>query len=122
MPRSVKLEVRDGVAILSGVVEWDSQRQAAQRAVENLASVEGVLNQITLTPRVSASGTKSMIKAAILRNALLDAKNITVNVIDDKVILGGSVTSHAAKKQADLAAWSSPHVAEVDNQISIRSH
>lgn len=118
---SVKVEVRDAVAILSGVVDWDYQRKAAKRAVENLPSIEGVLNQIALKPRVRAKETTSMIKSAIMRNAVLDAKSIIVDVIDNKVILHGTVASYAEKKQAGMAAWSSPHVTEVDNQITIRT-
>lgn len=118
---SVKLEIRDRVAILSGVVEWDYQRRAAMRAVENLAGVEGVFDRITLKPRVSASETNSMVKAAILRNAAIDARSVNVDVIGNTVILNGQVTSNAERKQAELAAWSSPHVTEVDNQITIRT-
>ena len=118
---SVKLEVRDRVAILSGAVESDYQRRAARRAVENLAGVEDVFDRMTLKPRASASETSSMVKAAILRNATVDARSVTVDVVGTTVILRGQVSSNAEKKQAELAAWSSPHVTEVDNQITIRT-
>jgi len=121
IPRdSVEIEVRDAVVTLTGVVDWDYQRRAAQRAVEAMASVEGVFNQITLKPRASATETESMVKRAILRNASLDARSITVDVIDNKAILHGQVTSNVERKQAELAAWSSPHISDVDNQITIR--
>jgi osmotically-inducible protein OsmY len=118
---SIKIEVRDAVVTLSGVVDWDYQRRAAKRAIENTPSVEGVFSQISLKPRVSAIETESMVKRAILRNASLDAKSISVDVIGNRVVLHGTVASYAEKKQAGLAAWSSPHVTEVDNKILIRT-
>lgn len=118
---SVNLEVRDRVAILSGAVESDYQRRAARRAVENLAGVEDVFDHMTLTPRASASETSSRVKAAILRNAMVDARSVTVDVDGTAVILKGQVSSNAEKKQAELTAWSSPHVTEVDNQLTIRT-
>lgn len=117
---SIKIEVRNAVVTLGGVVDWDYQRRAAKRAIENMPSVEGVFSQISLKPRVSAIETESMVKRAILRNASLDAKSISVDVIGNRVVLHGTVASYAEKKQAGLAAWSSPHVTEVDNKILIR--
>ena len=118
---SVKIEVRDAVVTLSGVVDWDYQRRAAKRAIEEMPNVEGVFNQISLKPRVSATETESMVRRAILRNASLDANTISVNAVGNKVILHGNVASYAEKKQAGLAAWSSPHVTEVDNKIKMRT-
>ena len=118
---SVKLEVRDRAAYLSGVVDWDYQRRAAQRAVENLAGIEDVFDRMTLKPRASASETRSMVKGAILRNAVVGARSVTVDVDGTTAILHGQVSSHAEKKQAEMAAWSSPHITEVDNQITIRA-
>jgi osmotically-inducible protein OsmY len=117
---AVKVEVRHGVATLSGAVDWQYVRSEAKRAVQNLVGITGVINQITLTPRVSALDTESMIKAALMRNASVDAKSIHVNVVGNKVILHGTVSSYAEKNQAGYAAWSSPHVSEVDNQITVR--
>lgn len=117
---SVKIEVRDGVVTLDGVVDWDYQRRSAKRAIEDMPSVEGVFSKITLKPRASAANTESMVKRALLRNASLDANTITVSVVGNKVILHGEVASYAEKKQAGIAAWSSPHVTDVDNKITIR--
>ncbi|TXL57519.1 BON domain-containing protein [Aeromicrobium terrae] len=119
---AVKVEVRHGVATLTGAVDWNYVRLEAKRAVQNLVGVKGVANQITLTPRVSGLDTEKMIKAALMRNASVDANSIHVNVIGNKVVLHGTVGSYAEKKQAGYAAWSSPHVSEVDNQIVIRTH
>jgi osmotically-inducible protein OsmY len=120
---AVEIEVRNGVVILSGEVEWDYQRRTAKRAVQDLRDVEGVFNQITLKHRagVNAGETDAMVRRAILRNASTDARSITVKADGTKVILRGSVASYAERKQAELAAWSSPHVTEVDNEITIHA-
>ena len=62
-----------------------------------------------------------MVKGVILRNAVVDAKSIKIDAEGTRVILCGLVSSHAERKQAELAAWSSPHVTEVNNQITIRT-
>jgi osmotically-inducible protein OsmY len=54
-----------------------------------------------------------------MRNASVDARSISVNAVGNKVILHGHVASNAEKKQAELAAWSSPHVTDVENKITI---
>lgn len=121
VPESVKAEIEGHAVTLTGQVKWDFQRRAAARAVEHLHGVTSVDNRITLTPRVSAADTKQRIESAILRNAMLDASSIDVVVAGDKVTLSGQVRSWAERRQADLAAWSSPHVSEVYNHILVRS-
>jgi osmotically-inducible protein OsmY len=58
------------------------------------------------------------VRGAILRDAVDDANNITVDVDGTAVTLHGHVNSEAEKRQAERAAWSSPHVTKVDNQIT----
>jgi osmotically-inducible protein OsmY len=120
VPDAVKAEIDGHAVILTGEVDWDFQRRAAKRAVQHLRGVYSVHNRITLTPRASGVDTEERIKKAIIRNAELDAKTIHVGVAGDKVILSGMVRSFAEKRQAEHAAWSSPHVNEVDNRIVVQ--
>ena len=119
VPDTVKAEIDQSAVTLTGAVDWEYQRQAARRAVQYLRGVQSVDNQITLTPRVSAFDAEARIKNAFTRNAQIDAKTISVAVSGNKVTLSGTVRSYAEKKQAGLAAWSSPHVTEVNNQITV---
>jgi VCBS repeat-containing protein len=122
VPSTVKAQVDGGQVILSGEVDWQFQREAAKRAVQYLRGVESVDSRITLTARLSADDAAERIKNALIRNAQLDAHHITVTVLDNNATLTGYVHSWAAKKQAGTAAWSSPHVTEVDNHLEVRPY
>ena len=58
---------------LTGEVEWDYQRRAAEEAVRRLAGVVSLNNQITLRPGARPADLKRRIEAALQRNAELDA-------------------------------------------------
>jgi osmotically-inducible protein OsmY len=121
VPDAVKAEIDGDAVILTGQVKWDFQRRAAKRAVQGLRGVYSVSNRIALTPRASAVDTEERIKRAINRNSQLDAAAIAVVVAGDKVTLSGTVRSWAERRQADLTAWSSPHVTEVYNHIVVKA-
>lgn len=120
VPDTVKAEIEGHDVTLTGEVSWDFQRQAAKRAVQYLRGVHSVDSRITLISRASAADAEERITNALVRNAQLDANNITVTVTGNTVTLTGHVRSWAEKKQAGLAAWGSPHVTEVDNRIVVR--
>ncbi len=111
--------VSHGWVTLKGEVDYRFQKREAERAVERLSGVKGVINLIVVKPRVSPSDLKQNIEKALLRNAETDAEHITVEVQGSKVILRGTVRSYAEKKAAEEAAWSAPGITEVDNRIVI---
>jgi osmotically-inducible protein OsmY len=80
-----------------------------------------VTNIVSVRPktRPSPEELKPKISAALMRNAELDAQRITVDVVDDKVILSGTVRSWAERREAERAAWSAPGVTEVVNHIVV---
>ena len=104
---------------LKGEVEYGFQKRLAERAVERLSGVRGVTNLIVVKPRLSSTDLKQNIEQALIRNAEMDAKRITVEVQGSKVILYGTVRSYAEKKAAEEAAWAAPGVSEVENHIVI---
>lgn len=117
----VDLEVRNHVIFLSGKVDWDYQRRAAQHSVEGLPDAHGVVNDIALTPRVASAETHDRIRRALVRNANIDANRINVSVHGTSVTLTGTVSSYAEKKQAAIAVWSSPDVKTVHNELRIET-
>ena len=111
--------VSKGWVTLKGEVEWNYQKQDAERVVRRLQGVKGVSNLITVRPRTTPAELKNKIEQALVRSAELDAKNITVEVEGSKVILKGTVRSWAEKQEAERQAWAAPGVVSVDNRITI---
>ena len=118
---SDKLEVRveHGWITLTGEVNWDYQRRAAEKAVRDLPGVRGITNLIAVRPKVDAKVVKEKIEVELKREAALDAKNIVVEVNGSEVILRGSVRSAAERHEADKAAWAAPGVTDVQNFIKV---
>jgi osmotically-inducible protein OsmY len=117
---AVKVRVDDGWIMLEGRVDWQYQRSAAQDCVQSLIGVRGVSNNLTLKPHVYAADVRERIENAIKRSADADAKKISVQTMDGKVILRGTVRSWAERQDAERAAWSAPGVTAVEDQIAIR--
>lgn len=118
---SVQAEVTNGVVILTGSVQWNFQREAAVAAVAGLRGVREVRDKIALMPRSSSAETQDHIRQALSRQAHLDARDIQIIVDDTTVILRGNVRTSAEKQAASDAAWHSPHVSTVVNELQISS-
>jgi osmotically-inducible protein OsmY len=113
----IKVQVQDGLVTLSGKVDWWYQKDAAEDAVRKLVGVVMVSNYITIKPAVKPEDVKDKIVSAFQRNALLDARRVTVEAHGGKVILRGSVRNWAEKEQVEQAAWAAPGVSEVESHI-----
>jgi osmotically-inducible protein OsmY len=116
---ALDVTVSKGWVTLKGDVEWQYQKQDAERVVRRLTGVTGVTNLISVTPRVSPTDLKVKIDNAIVRSMRADAERISVDVDGDAVILKGMVKSWAERQEAERAAWSAPGVASVDNRITV---
>ena len=117
--QQIKVIVDKGWVTLEGQVEWNYQREEAERAVRRVKGVTGVINTILLKPRVEPSEIKRKIEEAFRRSAEIDASRITVETNGGEVVLRGTVRSWAERQEAERAAWKAPGVTKVVNQIAI---
>jgi osmotically-inducible protein OsmY len=116
----IHVTVSKGWVTLKGEVEWQYQKEEAERVVRRLTGVKGVTNLIAVKPRVTPSEIKEKIEQALVRSAQMDAQRITIEVEGgNKVILKGTVRSWAERQEAERAAWSAPGVTEVENRIIV---
>jgi osmotically-inducible protein OsmY len=115
----IKVTVSNGWITLDGEVDWEYQRDTAERSVRNLVGVKGVTNLIKVSPRATPTDLKQKIEQALKRITEEDAQRINVEVEGSKVILRGTVRSWIEKREAERTAWSAPGVTAVDNQITI---
>jgi osmotically-inducible protein OsmY len=120
VPETARATVRDGSLTLDGTVEWNFQRRAAARAVEHIAGVRNVVNNITLKHVMSAHDIHDRIANALRRSADIDATQIHVASDSGQVHLTGSVASWAEREIAEHAAWSAPGVTKVTDELVIR--
>lgn len=116
---AIKVKVELGIVTLSGELDWDYQRLAAAWAVRYLLGVTGVVNQITLKQAASSTAIRSDIEAALKRRAHDDAQKVGVTVSGGDVTLTGSVHSMDERDLARGAAWRSPGVRTVVDDLTI---
>ena len=119
VPNTVKVQVTDGRLTFKGVVQWQYQKEEAERAVRSLAGVKTVMNEITVTPGVSAVGVKNQIEDAFQRSAEIDAGHIKVEATGGTVTLRGNVRSWVERGEAERVAWAAPGVTNVKDLITI---
>jgi osmotically-inducible protein OsmY len=118
--QNIKVMVHDGWITLEGDVEWNYQRERAEDAVRWIKGVKGVVNSISVKPKVTPIEIKHKIEEAFKRSAEVDADQIQVETHDGEVVLKGTVHSWFEREEAERAAWSAPGVKKVEDRITIR--
>ena len=116
----IEVKVDNGWVYLDGHVDHDYEKRYAQSAVDNLASVRGVTNNIIVDEKaIDIVDIQRKIADAYHRSARVDASSIRVETVGNKVTLHGKVRSWAEKKDAETIALRAPGVLSVDNKIDI---
>lgn len=115
----ITAKVERGWITLQGEAEWNYQKTNAENAVRNLTGTRGVTNNITIKPNVEPQDPEEKIKEAMDRYAAIDSDKIDVKVQGTRAVLNGLVSDWSERKQAEQAAWSTPGIYEVENNISI---
>ncbi len=121
VPNAVTAVVQDGAVILEGQVDWNFEREAADRAIRFLTGIVAVRNLIALKPRgASAAEVKEKVEAALRRQATTDADSIHVDTSGGKVTLTGHASSWQAIEDAAHAAWAGDGVTQVIDQVKLQ--
>ena len=115
----VKVMVETGWITLTGDVDWEYQRQAAEGAVRYLMGVTGVSNQIAIKAIASSIALKSDIEAALKRRAITDAQDILVAVNGADVTLTGTIQNWSERDLARNSAWGTPGVRNVIDKMTV---
>jgi osmotically-inducible protein OsmY len=116
----IKVEVGSGWITLEGEVDWNYQRVAAHDTVCNIKGVSGVTNKIVIKPTMVRNNVRANIEAALRRRFGGDLKHIQVETRGDHVILRGTVSSLAELAEVERAAWMTPGVCHVNNNLTVR--
>jgi len=121
VPKAVTAVVRDGFVTLAGQVDWNFEREAAERAVRYLTGVVSVSNSITLKKtEASAAQVKEKVEAALQRQATTDANSIHVDTNGSQVTLTGHASSWQSVVDASNAAWAARGVSQVVDKLKIQ--
>jgi osmotically-inducible protein OsmY len=115
----IKAKVDNGWVTLDGEVDWQYQRNAAERTVRYLTGIKGVNNLIVIKPHASPYDVAQHIKAALHRSAEADARKIQVTASDGTVTLTGTVRSWPERTEVERAAWSANGVTAVDDRLAV---
>ncbi|HXZ01846.1 MAG TPA: BON domain-containing protein [Stellaceae bacterium] len=115
----ISVKVEHGIVTLDGEVDWGFQRTEAENGIRKLSGVRSVINNIVVVAKVSPEDVHAKIRAALERNAEIEAGRVTVAVSGGKVTLGGRVNAWTEREAAEHAAWSAPGVTEVEDRIEI---
>lgn len=115
----IQVKVQRGWLTLSGEVDWNYQKTAAEQAVRKLGGITGITNLIDLKATPKADDVKDKIEAALKRNAELQADKIRVSVTGGRVRLEGKVKAWYERQIAEQAAWAVRGVATVEDKLQL---
>ncbi len=139
-PFAIDTEVENGVVTLSGRVESDIDRDLAAEIARGLDGVLEVNNLLEVGGEVEPANvrnesveerrsfgqwvndatTSAALKAALIRNENIRARDIDVETRDDVVTLRGEVGSEAEKDLIEQLARNHRDVRDVRNELQVR--
>ncbi len=117
----IRVKAAGGWITLSGTVDWNYQRQAAESEVRKLSGVKGVTNDIALAVIVQTGDLKHRIQEALKRHAEVEADAVRVDVLDGGTVrIDGRVDNWSEMQAVEHAVWSAPGVKRVDARLRFR--
>jgi osmotically-inducible protein OsmY len=118
---AIRVKVSDGWITMSGQVDWNYQRNAAEFEVRKLSGVLGVINCIELKPTAQVGDVKQRILDALKRHAEVEARRIRVDVRNDGTVrIEGEVDNWDERQAVERAVWSASGVRAVEDRLRIQ--
>jgi len=121
----INVAVKDGVVTLTGTVNSEAEKMAAESAAKNVSNVKTVHNNIMVNaPVMPTPNPNTMMDndtlARNINNALMGAgfNGITVKNMDGEVTLTGEVKRADLQRIMQLANESNPK--RVNNQLTVK--
>ncbi|MCA9247694.1 MAG: BON domain-containing protein [Planctomycetales bacterium] len=115
----IQVTVEDAWVRLEGNVAEHYQREASEEAIRRLVGVRGVKNDILVLPVEMQTEIMTHIDAAMQRSALLNLRQIQVEIHDRSVTLTGDVHTQAEFAEAERIALANRGVQRVINCLTI---
>jgi osmotically-inducible protein OsmY len=113
------VQVENGWVTVTGVVEGPHPGHAALRTIAQMRGVMGVSDRIERVGNLDPDEIDTRIRAALLRHAAREAKQIGIAVKGDAVTLSGRIGSAAERDAVRGAAWSAPGVRAVVDDLVV---
>lgn len=135
-PFSIDVEIENGVAVLTGEVESEVDRDLAEqvalgvegiREVDNQLKVEGETadrnatgdGERSFSSRFNDATTTATVKSKLLWNRNTEGLDINVDTQNSVVTLKGTADTSEAKELAERLARNTEGVRQVDNQLEV---
>jgi osmotically-inducible protein OsmY len=122
--RRIGVSVQDGIVTLTGEVSSYAERWKAERAVERVAGVKAIVNELQVhTPNEQSDVDLAKAAVEALKwNIMVPSDRIKVKVSRGWLTLAGEVDWHYQKGAAERAVRDLPGLKGVTNLIAVRPH
>lgn len=123
----IDVDTLDGEVRLSGIVDDSATRAEAEKLARSTDGVRRVKNELEVGrdlstgEEVTDATITAKVKAALIGDSVVKARDIDVDTIDGVVTLTGIVQTDSEKRQAETLARGCEGVRAVRNQIEVRS-
>src|SRR4051812_47119546 len=127
---NTKVDVRDGVATLTGKADSTAQKELTTAIVQDIEGVKSVNNQLTVAEapaptrtsgdRVDDASITAQVKYALLTHKSTSALKTNVTTTDGVVMIAGDASSDAEKDLVTRLAQGVRGVHNVNNQMVVK--
>jgi len=122
VPRgAIKPMLEGGWVTLAGEVDWDYQRRAAEATVRNLLGVTGITNLVTIKPLLRSADVERQVQDALIRAFHGQPRQVAIDVNGSQLVLRGKVRSWKEFEAVRNAAWSTPGIVSVVNELAVEA-